>query len=222
VVGGPDPNRLHGPLVLVSFHVGTIVALGAVFERLPGPRLALFHGSVVHRPGIRVVDTGEDGYAFAAKCALDTLRAGGFVFSIADGGGRSRVEADLFGRRIALPRGTFTIARLAGAPLLPVAARWRGPTIEIASGDPIAPGDESEMAGALSRWLEAYLVEHPEEANHQLLARLRNAPLADRPLPEGVLQHPIPDFPGFRSRNGPRLHHDNAIGGKTERVKDRL
>src|SRR5207248_647078 len=115
-----DPTQLDGPMVLVTVHVGPFLALGAVFERLPGPRLALFYGNVVHRPGTRAVDVAESGYVFAAKCALDTLRGGGFVFSIADGVGGSRVEADLYGRRIAFPRGTFTIARLAGAPLLPI------------------------------------------------------------------------------------------------------
>ena len=78
------------------------------------------------------------------------------------------------------------------------------------------------MAAALVAWLEAYLVEHPEEVRHQLLDLLGAAPLADRPLAQGVLEHPIPDFPGFRARNGPRIHDHDPIGSETERVKDGL
>jgi hypothetical protein len=209
-------------MVVVSFHIGPVQTLGAIFERLPGPKLALFHRTPIYRPGIRVIDTAERTFAFAAKCALDTLKADGFVFSIADGVGQSQVEADVCGRRIVLPRGTFTIARLAGAPLLPVAARWRGPAIEIICGDPIAPGDESEMATALVRWLESYLIEHPDQAGPQLRELLQRAPLADGPRPQGALHDPVTDFPGLRSRNSPRLDHDDPVRGETERVEDCL
>lgn len=222
VIAGPDARHLEGPMVIVSFHLGTVLALGALFEQVPGPRLALFHGSAVHRPGVRAIDIRESGGAFAAKCALDTLRGNGFVFSIADGAGRSHVHADLFGRRIGLQRGTFTIARLAGAPLLPVAARWKGPMIEIVAGEPIAPGDESAMATALVRWLEAYLVEHPADVNNQLLSLLRAAPLTDGARAQGALHDPIPDLPGFRSRDRPWAHDHDPIGSETQRVKDRL
>ena len=94
--------------------------------------------------------------------------------------------------------------------------------IEIVSGDPIAPGDESAMATALARWLEAYLVEHPEDVNAQLLSLLRAAPLTDGPSAEGALHDPIPDLPGFRSRNRPWPDDHDPIGSETERVKDRL
>lgn len=218
VVGGPDPKRLCGPIVFVTFHLGANRAHGAVFARLPGPKLALTN--TMERSGT-VVNIGRIGFVFAAKSALDTLRAGGFVFTHADGMGCSSIEAELFGRRIVLPRGTFTIARLAGAPLLPVAARWRGPAIEMVSGDRIAPGDESEMAAALARWVEAYLVEHPEEVHDHLLDLLRAAPLADRPVAQGALQCPVPDFPGLRPLNSSRLHDHDPIGSETERVKDR-
>jgi len=185
-------------MVLVSFHLGTVEALGAVFERLPGPRLVLWACCPVERPGTRLVDIGHSGFVFAAKCALDTLRAGGFVFSVADGAGHSRVEAALCGRRIVLPRGTFTIARLAGAPLLPMAARWRGSRIEVTTGDLIPPGDEAEMVSALMGWLEPYLIEHPEEARGDLLHLLRTAPLSQDAIPQGVLEGAVPDLPRLR------------------------
>jgi hypothetical protein len=218
VVGGPDPRRLTGPMVLVSFHLGTVEALGAIFERLPDPRLALWACCPVDRPGIRAVNLNQRGFAFAAKCALDTLRARGFVFSVADGVGESRVEVDVCGRRLAFPRGTFTIARLAGAPLLPLAARWRGPTIEVTSGDPIAPGDESQMAAALARWLEAYLMDHPGEARGDLHRLLHTSPLSNHAVAQGALQSAVSDLPGLRQGDASRRRHHHSVGREAQRV----
>lgn len=220
VISGPDPRALKGPMVLVSFHIGTPQVLGALFERLPGPRLAMFYGTVVPRPGNTVVDVAQNGW-ISAKRAVDTLRAGGFVFTMADGDGQARVEAHLWGRRIGLPRGTFAIARLAGAPLLPVTARWRGSAIEIVAGDPILPADEAEMAAALVSWLEAYLAEHPEEMRFLFLYLLHRVLLCDGALAEGPLEGLIPDLPGLRPGNGPRLYGHDPIGRKAESVENR-
>jgi hypothetical protein len=77
------------------------------------------------------------------------------------------------------------------------------------------------MAAALVRWLEADLAEHPDEVNAQFLHLLQNAPLTDSLLAKGARESPIPDFPGFRSGDGPRLHDHDPIGSEAERVKNR-
>ncbi len=173
LISGPDPGTMPSPAVLATFHMGTLSALGALLERLPAPVSILLGGGRATARRSRYLRTseGEEQRVGAVMQAIRTLRQGGFALVVADGPGTARVEQTLLGHPISLPSGAFAMARLSGAVLVPVAARWRGPGVEIVAGDPIPPAAEATMASALVSWLERYLREHPEEFSHPL-ARL--------------------------------------------------
>jgi hypothetical protein len=68
------------------------------------------------------------------------------------------------------------MARLTGAPLLPLVARWRGGEVEVEAGDPLAAPAAPEpeaweraLAAAAARWLERYLLGSPAETGLSLL-----------------------------------------------------
>jgi hypothetical protein len=77
-------------------------------------------------------------------------------------------------RSIQLARGPFALARIAGAPVRPLVARWRGGGVEVEAGEALAaPASEEEaLAGEAARWLERYLLESPAELGLGLLRSL--------------------------------------------------
>jgi lauroyl/myristoyl acyltransferase len=115
---------------------------------------------------------GEAQRAAAVTEAVHTLRAGGYALVVVDGLGNAPVNSLILGRRMAFASGAFALARLADAPLVPLAVRWHGPAVEIVAGPAIAPEQETAMAAALAGWLEQYLREHPSELSFGLSQRL--------------------------------------------------
>jgi hypothetical protein len=178
VVAGYPPAGVRAPMVLASFHIGALYALGATLERLPGETLVL-HATrfLTVRPGVTLLDVGGDEWSRAAAFhrALSTLRGGGFVFVTVDSRPEATVSATLLGRPISLTRGAFALAHMAGAPLVPLVTRWRGTGIELHWGDPIEPTDEEGIAAAAATWLEGYLLAYPGEVSAELL-KLFEAP----------------------------------------------
>lgn len=174
LVWGPDPMAMPSPAVLATFHVGTPSAFGVLLERLPAPVSILLGAGRVTARRSRYLRTseGEEQRVAAVMQAIRTLRHGGFVLIVADGPGTARVEQTLLGRPISLPGGAFAMSRLSGAVLVPVVARWRGAAVEILAGDPIPPAAEATMAGALVRWLERYLRDHPGDLSYPLARML--------------------------------------------------
>jgi hypothetical protein len=177
IAAGPEPQSVSGPMVLVSWHMGAYETLGAFLARLPGEVLSLRMSSGGSTPGItRVAVGGLDEWqrVQVTKRAVTTLRAGGFVFLAIDGPGSSFVEMEVFGGSVFAAAGAFALAKLAGAPMVPITARWRGDKVDVIVGEAIPPGDPSTMAAALGRWLEGYLRENPRELRWPLI---RNPPV---------------------------------------------
>ncbi len=179
---------LRPPLVLGFFHVGAVQALGAAIERLPGPVLLLRQGSpYVPGPPVCLESTEGDGQRRAAafQRALTHLAAGGFVVVALDVVAGPGFRVPCLGRAIHLARGPFAMARLAGAPLVPLAARWRRSGVEVEVGEalavapPCGPAEvwETALAAAAARWLEGYLLASPEETGLGLLRDLLAAGL---------------------------------------------
>lgn len=175
IASGPETADLRGPMVLATFHVGTLVPLGALFDRLPDEVLVMLTGSMPTRAGVETINVGGGEWARirATKAGVEMLRSGGFVFLAADWIGNARLRASLFGTTISLPSGAFALARLGNAPILPVTARWHGRSIRIVYGDPISPGPEVEMASRLLQWLERHLRENPGELTWPMVGLLR-------------------------------------------------
>ena len=178
--------ELRPPLLLGTFHVGTVHALLPALERLPGPVLALRQGLLATpRPPVEVVSTegDEQRRAVVFQRALDHLGAGGFVILALDVTPGPCLRVPCLGRTLELARGPFALARLTGAPLVPLVGRWKQGNVEILTGEPLQPAASGEqaLAAAAAGWLERYLLESPEELGLGLLRTLLDPPV-DLPL----------------------------------------
>jgi lauroyl/myristoyl acyltransferase len=162
---GTQLPAIEGPAILAGFHLGPIPANCIVLEHLPGEVLVM-HLSSSQRKRLTIVAVGSDAWsrAQAMQRAVETLRRGGFVFLLVDANEvPSTIDVSLFGRRARLARGAFALARLTGAPVIPMAPRWRGTRIEVVVGEPIPAADETAMADAAAAWLERFLRDSPGE-----------------------------------------------------------
>jgi hypothetical protein len=173
---------LRPPLILGMFHVGPIQALSAAVERLPGPVLVIRLGSIyTPEPPVQIASTEGDGQQRAAafRRAIAHLAGGGFVVVAFDLPPVPGLQAPCLGRTLEVARGPLALARLTGAPVRPLVARWQGSAIRIDLGEALAAelasapeNQESALAVAAAGWLERYLQERPAELGLGLLRSL--------------------------------------------------
>jgi hypothetical protein len=151
-------------MLIVACHVGAFFGIRAALHTIGRPVL-MMRDLTMHDAASR---------AGATKRAVEALRAGELVVATLDGpGGTSTGEVPCLGRRIVLRRGPFTLARLTGAPLVPIVCAWtRRGRIEVRVATAIErPASrllnsiefEDEMAVRTARWLDAYLRAEPQE-----------------------------------------------------------
>jgi hypothetical protein len=174
----PDTDR---PAVYVSLHVGAMPALVAFLRDLPH-EVAALHRQAWRLPSNLVdihVARNERARVAGFHRALTTLRGGGSVCIPIEG---DTVQAAVLGRSLLMSRGPFALARLSGAPIVPLLARWSGGRVRIHAGHAIAAGgDEQAMALHVGRELESYLRAHPGEIDDWLLTGLIDG---HTPLPD--------------------------------------
>jgi lauroyl/myristoyl acyltransferase len=178
----PEPRlaAMRAPAIITTFHVGAVTMLGFALAQLPGKVLVVrvTDDDAPHprfeRAATRV---SEEGRAALFHRALTFLRNGDFVFMAADPRPvMGDFAAPFRGGTIALARGPFALARVTGAPIVPLVARWRGTKVEYVLGEPIpASPDESAMATALTTWLDRYLTNAPLEISEQTLSLIRGS-----------------------------------------------
>lgn len=170
-----------GARLVVACHVGAFFGIRAAF-----------HG--INRSVLTLRDlpmSNAASRASALKRAIDHLRAGGLVVATLDGpGGTSTGEVRCLGRRIVLRRGPFSLARITGAPLVPVVCAWtRQSHIEVRIAAPIerprsvdltSTELEDDMAVRTAGWLDAYLRAEPQEIWLSTLRHFLAAPRADQ------------------------------------------
>lgn len=175
LVRAPLFGALRPPLILGTFHIGAMHALGPALEHLPGPVLALRHGPMyTPRPPVELETTEGDDQRRAAtfQKMLACLERGGFVVTALDVAPGASLRVPCLGRTLTLARGPFALARITGAPMVPLVARWRGGEVEVETGPPLGPRDtEVHLAEAAASWLERYLLASPAETG---LALVRN------------------------------------------------
>ena len=168
----PDLASLRGPAVLATFHVGAMEMLGVTLDQLQTPVRVLMSGLPLSRASAvtvgRVPKNDPVGRAAPVHDAVYALRRQQLVLVAVDGGEEGTFALECLGHTIRLGRGAFALARITGAPLIPLVARWRGTSIEPVIGEPIRPGGastdiERDLATAAVRWLERYLLESPGE-----------------------------------------------------------
>jgi hypothetical protein len=164
---------IGGPAILATFHAGSIQALGSVLERMSAPVLAFRERLLFPPKGMLAVETTEGDALHRAGTfhrALAHLRQGNLVALAADVVPGASIDVPFLGHTLRLARGPFALARLTGAPLVPLIARREGHTIEAIAGDPIPAGDdETALAMALGAWLERYLTARPEDLSVALI-----------------------------------------------------
>ena len=169
----PDDSwrALAPPAILVSFHLGALYALPAALRALSGPALVIREGPFYEPPpGHSVAFTrgGVEQRACVLRDAVRQLRARGFVILAVDRpGGALTDPVACLGRLVRFRRGAFALARITGAPVVPVTARFEGgqrirvlahaplPRPAVSSGEALA--FEAELAKAAAHWLETYL-----------------------------------------------------------------
>lgn len=175
-----DPPRVlvHRPggMLITAFHLGAHFGLGAALAAWRIPVLSL-----------REVDLGEgDARARGLRAAIDTVRSGGIALSVVDGpGGASSEPVPCLGRQVVFRRGPLVVARLTGAPIVPMVARWAsGGRITLVVGSPLevsvpvnsGADFERATAVALARWLEAHVLAHADDLWPYTIRNLMRAP----------------------------------------------
>jgi lauroyl/myristoyl acyltransferase len=205
---------LRPPLILATFHLGPLAALGPVLMDVPGHVLALHRHRWPNRIGLDMLEVGDGewGHARSLLRAVETLREGGSVFAVLDEDDATTIDAPLLGRTVALARGAFALARMTGTPIVPLAIRWRGSAVEVTFGEPISEATEAEMAAAATAWLERYLIESPGEITARTFALLG---AADGAREKQGAQLPVPDLSVGGPWDRPRRDHGDPAGGET-------
>lgn len=145
------------PLILGTFHMGPVHALGAMLESIP--LLALRNDG----------QDNQQRRAAAFYHATTRLRQRECVLMALDPQRATRIAVPFLGGVLNLARGAFTLSRATGAPIVPVVARWRGLKIDLVCGNELEGGDERELAQAVARWLEGYLFANPAEISLRIL-----------------------------------------------------
>jgi len=163
--------RLQPPMILGTFHVGPVLALGVIAEWLSAETLVLrgpqFAAGAAEN--VTLVEGTEQQRAATFHRAIERL-SDGFVLVALDPRDAPRITVPFFSGTLRLARGPFAMARIRRVPLVPVVARWDGHAIELIAGDPLPPSDdETALAAAAARWLEGYLREWPGEMSSRVL-----------------------------------------------------
>jgi hypothetical protein len=174
----PLLSRTRG-IVLAGWHVGAHFGVTAALHRW---------GVAPYVLRDRWIADGQ-ARARVLREAVDVIRQGGVVLVVADGpAGVSTAPLPCLGRRIVLRRGGFALARLTGAPMAPVVARWTAAgRITTRLDEPLdaggsgADGDEREhaLAAAAAAWLDGYVRARPEDLWPYTLRNLLAAPPID-------------------------------------------
>ena len=170
--------ELRAPVILATFHIGPMFALSTVADNLTAPVLLMrtHHLPGVRPPHVTAINGLADEHQRAAafRAALRMLRNGGAVMMAIDPVRDGGIEVPFLGQRVRLAPGAFRLARMAGARIVPLAARWAGNEIEIVRGEAIAGDDEQALAAAIARWLENYVTASPGELNRRLRRLMKN------------------------------------------------
>jgi len=166
-------TALRPPAILATAHLGALYLLAAGFDRL-GLQRTVLRWSPIHRPAPGEEPVAAQGglvrRTHALLRGLEALRRGEYVISALDGELGASAPVSLLGRSLQLGVGAFALARLARAPVLPVAALWRGPRVVCELGPPVAD------AAAAALWLEALLRREPAQISLGLVRQLLLGP----------------------------------------------
>jgi len=174
------------PVVVAGWHQGPLRSVELALHRLGVPCLVAIaeHGPTAELGPVRERRVGGGlGDAAFLKEALETLAAGGVVVAHLDwraGHGRA---VTLLGRPIHVARGAASLARIAGARLVPVTRAFRGTSsgIDVAFHEPLpepavprsdAAAFEQALLEDVVAWFDAELRRQPGTLRNDRLRRL--------------------------------------------------
>jgi hypothetical protein len=179
---------IRPPAILLAWHVGAAMALGAALACAEVPALGMRKNASVGPGGpvdVAAITGARETRSRAFARALARLKAGGLVAVAPDVSDVAiTTGVPCLGRSVSLARGPFALARLTGAPLLPAVARWNeagridvvlGPALGMDRAGPPALVEASGAASA-AHWFDAYIREHPQELWFYTLRWLASAP----------------------------------------------
>ncbi len=196
-----EMHRNHQPAIFVFSHFGPRYAIAPAFQSVGIP-VGLFQGLippplqrkdveqfVAQLPGMEVfwINDPKTIRAIHLKRAVERVQRGEMVAMAIDGGhGDVLADAEFFGHRIQVARGPAVLARLTGAPLIPITVTWdEGWSIEFRVHAPIvrpdvAPTGSGEFDLALTdravRFFDEFLRKAPEQMRLDRIARLVSKP----------------------------------------------
>lgn len=208
----PSLERLKpfasGPAsIFLTWHVGPPFGLLGAFGRLGLDVLAIRRNQVIgpsvwpdavvrgqspqatrSDPSLTSTERGPAARARAVFRAVARLRKGGLIIIAGDGVDTAEtLAAPCLGRAAPMARGPFALARITGAPLVPLLARWDDDGwIRVTVGDAL-PGRgsgralESSLAIAAGKWLEDYLLASPRQLRRCSLGWLLTSPPLEQP-----------------------------------------
>lgn len=180
------------PLIVVTWHFGPEVGSGVALERLGIPATVfrtVSNGNPKRDLNIVeyqcVGDPEERGLAL--KRAFARLRKGGVVSLAIDGRQTgSPIDLPFFGRRIRVGRGAAALARLTGAPVVPVVKLWAADgSVEVRCFQPLErPQVDARDVDAFDlalmtqavRWFEDFIRSAPGQFRLKNIVRLCAAP----------------------------------------------
>ena len=177
-------SGIQGPTVIATFHAGPLLAVRWALERAAIPTLVLaYDGSVEMDAGQQRIDTegapaGSRAGVIVQAVAFLRRHEKSVVLLAPDGGVAERtIPVELLGGCMSFRPGAAAIARIAGAHLIPVMARWETTTrIGIRAGEALRVAetrkDEVEATRGLARFVEAHFERHPEDLSTFYVSRL--------------------------------------------------
>lgn len=179
----PDLEALHrasagGAVIFVVMHAGPVSAFSTIFRLAGVEAFALVRKIDLRsgaRPDIAEATGGADSSAQVLWAGMRRLKRGRPVVLAADGSIGTRLPpVEVAGQSMVWARGAFALARLSGAPLVPLLAYWDGPArIRLAVGPAwstsaagTAAPTEVEHAGAraLADWFDRELASRPDQS----------------------------------------------------------
>lgn len=173
---------LGGPFVIGTIHSGGWDVLGAlltgnlaldvmvVMAREPDARARAIHDAVRERSGVRVTHVGGD--VLDALPLLRQLRSGGVVAVQLDRvpEGMRALSVRMFDEDAKMPEGPLHLARLTGAPVIPIFCARLGfrrylvrmhPPVRVARN--AGPAEMARAAQELADHVTAFVREHPSQ-----------------------------------------------------------
>lgn len=197
VEAGPLERLLEEgtPVVVTGWHLGPRFHLTATLRQLGRRALVAVSEPDLAGEGSEQLEVRllreEDLLAGFLRRAIDVLAAGGIVGMALDGNHAAVHTAPFLGHCVEVGRGAASLARMCGARLVPITARWLGRSAAWATRlHPPLPEPqvereqaarfESELLGAAVRWFETFVRRNPEVVQLRRLTRTRDAEAAGR------------------------------------------